>query len=526
MPANPPANPLIEAAATHALAAPDAPMIHCGDRSLSRGEFQQAVTRVVAHLKAEGIAPGERVGFLGTNSDYFMVLLQATLRSGLVLVPINWRLAPAELAYILADSGVRLLIADREFLPGLAGLAPDGTVRRLLATEGEATGLEAFASWLADGPVDTSCVASGLETVAMLLYTSGTTGNPKGALLSHGNLLNAYRDALGTGESWANWGDGVTGLLASPVFHIAGSALAVFGLLGGAQVVLMAQPLPAAIVAAVARHRVTKLFLVPTLLNMVLNDPATVAGADLTSIRHVLYGASPISTDLQRRAKARLPDAQFEQHYGATETTGTATWLPPADHRPEGSPRMTSCGIPYAGTRIRIVDAERRVLAPREIGEIEIQSGCVMQGYLGKPEATAKALADGWYRSGDAGWLDEDGYLTICDRIKDMIISGGENIYPAEIENALAAHPAVLANAVIGVPDPRWGEAVKAMVILRPGQQATQDELREFLRPRLAGYKIPKSVDFIAEFPLTPSGKVLKRELRKPYWGDATRQVS
>ena len=519
-------NPLVEASARHAAAMPDQPMIHCGERTLTRGEFQQQVARTGSALKSAGLVPGDRLGFLGCNSDVFMVLLQACVRSRIVLVPVNWRLAPAELRYVFDDSGIRLLISDREFLPAIQGLAPGGRIERLLVTEGAVPDRQSFADWIREQPPIPPLPVAPRDDSAMLLYTSGTTGNPKGVLLTHANLINADADAVGTGLPWASWDTQVTGLLASPVFHIAGSALAAFGLMGGAQIVMMPKPDPVAIVAAIARHRVTKVFLVPTLLNMVLNSPSALAGADLSSLRFVLYGASPISTDLLCRAMARLPDAEFVQLYGATETTGTATWLPSADHQTGGSPRMLSCGIPYADTQIRIVDAERQALPPRDIGEIEIQSGCVMKGYFNNPEATQRAIVDGWYRTGDAGYRDEDGYLYICDRIKDMIISGGENIYPAEIENALAGHPAVLACAVIGVPDPRWGEAVKAVVIPRAGSSASAEELREFLRPLLAGYKIPKSVDFVSEFPLTPSGKVLKRELRKPYWVDTKRQVS
>jgi long-chain acyl-CoA synthetase len=310
-----------------------------------------------------------------------------------------------------------------------------------------------------------------------------------------------------------------------PLYHIGGAGWALHGLAAGATSVILPRPDIPDIVSAVQNHGVTKMFAVPAVMNMIVQH-RDATGADLGSVRALLYGASPIPLDVLKRSMTAFPNASFIQCYGATETSGTVVYLPPDDHHPEGTPRMAGCGKPFPGNEIRIVNAAGEPLPPREVGEIAIRSVSNMAGYHNNPEATAKALRDGWYLSGDAGWMDEDGYLYIHDRVKDMIVSGAENIYPAEVENALHNHGAVADCAVIGVPDDKWGEAVKAVVVLKPGATASAEELIAHARTRIAGYKVPKSIDFIEALPRNPSGKILKRELRKTYWPEGGRMVN
>ncbi|WP_448581829.1 long-chain-fatty-acid--CoA ligase [Thermaurantiacus sp.] len=467
-------------------------------------------------LRKAGVKPGDRVGHMGLNHPAYVVLMCACFRLGAIMTPINWRLVAGEVAYVLQDAGIGLLLADRAFGSVIAGAGVTGLT--IVWTE-------EFDAFLADATPDDSLAPSGPETIVLQLYTSGTTGFPKGALLTNRSLLGTIAKGALTGEAWSLWRDDDVALVAMPLFHIGGTGWALHALHAGATMVILPRPEIPAIVAAIGTHRVTRMFAVPAVLNMILNDPEG-ATADFSSVRALLYGASPIPLDVLSRSIARFPNAQFVQCYGATETSGTVVYLPPEDHSVEGNARMKGCGKPFPGNEIRIVDAEMRELPRGQIGEIAIRSVSVMAGYHNKPEATAKAIRDGWYLSGDAGVMDEDGYLYIQDRVKDMIVSGAENIYPAEVENALHTHPAVRDAAVIGVPDPKWGEAVKAIIVLKEGAHATADEIIAHCRPLIAGYKIPKSVDFVAELPRNPSGKILKKELRKPYWEGMDRQVA
>jgi acyl-CoA synthetase (AMP-forming)/AMP-acid ligase II len=360
------------------------------------------------------------------------------------------------------------------------------------------------------------------EDIAIQLYTSGTTGFPKGALLSHRALLGTIGKGAQTGEAWSRWDEDDVCLVAMPLFHIGGTGWALHALEAGATMVILPRPDIAGIVTAIAGERITKMFAVPAVLAAILAHLES-APADLSSLTELLYGASPIPLDVLRRSMAAFPNAGFIQCYGATETCGTVVYLPPYDHDVAGNARMLGCGKPFPGNAIRVLDDAGHEAPTGQIGEVAIRSVSVMSGYHGNPEASAKAVQDGWYRTGDAGFVDSDGYLTLFDRVKDMIVSGGENIYPAEVENALHEHPNVADCAVIGVPDERWGEAVKA-IIVRKGD-ITADAIIAFARQHIAGYKVPKSVDFIDMLPRNPSGKILKKDLRAPYWPKDGRQV-
>jgi long-chain acyl-CoA synthetase len=507
----------LQGASAHwAAETPDKPAIVSEAGELGWAAFHARVLACAGALRRAGIGPGDRVGHLGLNSADYIVLLQACFRIGAVLAPINWRLVSAEVAFILADAGIRLLLADRAFEAVVAAARAESGVETLVWSED-------FDSFIG-GPADPTLAQATPDDVVLQLYTSGTTGFPKGALLTHRSLVGTIEKGGLTGESWSGWDDADCCLIAMPLFHIGGTGWALHALHAGAKSVILARPDIDLIIDAVERQRITKMFAVPAVLNMILQHPRATS-ADLSSVTELLYGASPIPLDVLKGAMGVFRNASFIQCYGATETSGTVVYLPPADHDVAGNERMRGCGKPFPGNEVKIVGPDLVELPRRDVGEIAIRSVSVMAGYHNNRQATAKAIQDGWYLTGDAGWMDEDGYLYIHDRVKDMIVSGAENIYPAEVENALFAHPAVKDAAVIGVPDAKWGEAVKAVVVLKPGAELTADALIAHCRSRIAGYKCPKSVDFVDELPRNPSGKVLKKEIRKAYWPKGGRMV-
>lgn len=512
-----------------AAATPDRTALVYGATRTSFAVFHDAVLRTVAALRGAGIVAGDRIGWLALNHPDYVVLMQACLRIGAVLVAINARLVAREIAFIVGDAGIKLLVTEAQFLDLVIEARVGSGIETVVLIDAALDGRPAFADWVADHAPDAMAHAVQPEDVAIQLYTSGTTGFPKGALITHRNLVGVIEKGSLTGEDWSGWDEDDVALVAMPLFHIGGTGWALHAMEAGATMVILARPDIADIIAAVEEERITKMFAVPAVLNMILDHPRG-ANADLTSLSELLYGASSIPLDVLRRSMAKFPNASFIQCYGATETTGTVVYLPPADHHPDGTPRMLGCGKPFPGNEIRIVGEDGEILPPLGVGEIAIRSVSVMAGYHNRPEATAAAITqiegvDGWYLSGDAGYLDADGYLYIYDRVKDMIVSGAENIYPAEVENALHEHPGVKDCAVIGVPDPRWGEAVKAIVVRAAGSSVGADELIGFARERIAGFKVPKSVDFIDELPRNASGKILKKELRRPFWPEGERQV-
>ncbi len=504
-----------------AAASPAQIALICGDKSPTYGALHDLVLRCVAALRSIGVGPGDRVGYLGLNSIDYVVLMQAALRIGAVTVNINWRLVAREVAYIAADAELALLVTEAERLPQIT----PGSVGRLVLVDDEHDGLPPFETWVQGFAPDAAAHPCGCDDGAVQLYTSGTTGHPKGAILTHGSISAAMGQSKLIAESWSGWSGDDVSLIAMPQFHIGGTGWTVNTLNAGATGVLLGKPEIEDIIDAVERYGVTKMFAVPAVLGMILNHPRS-AGADLSSLRNLLYGASPIPLDILKRCMALFPNAKFVQMYGATETSGTIVYLPPEDHDLAGTPRMAGCGKPFPEVELRIADAGGDALPTGTVGEVLVRSPLVMSGYHKLPEATASAFVEGgWYRTGDAGYLDADGYLYLYDRVKDMIVSGGENIYPVEVENALHEHPHVRDCAVIGVPDERWGEAVKAVIVREPGSDVGAAELIAFARERIAGYKAPKSVDFTDALPRNPSGKILKKELRRPFWPDNERKI-
>ena len=502
---------------------PDAiAQIHDG-RTTTYRELDIRASRVANGLGGLSLAKGDRVAFLGKNSDLYFELLLGSLKAGTVMTGINWRLAVPEIAYILNDSGAEVLFVTREFYETAATLKDEcPRVRMIVAMDGGHAEWKGFEDWRdAQAAADPFLTITGDDDVIQL-YTSGTTGHPKGVQLTDGNYLALFSAAAAAG--WADYEAGEVNLTVMPVFHVAGVNMGLMSLAQGAVNVVQREVDLDMCLDLLQAHKVNNVFLVPAVILFLLLHPRTKT-TDFGSLKRIFYGASPIAEDTLRQAQA-LFGCGFYQLYGMTETGGGGTCLGPEDHAPEKG-KLRSCGKPYPGFDIRIVDGDGRTLPAGEVGEIQIRCGAVMKGYWNKPEATAKTVsADGWLATGDAGFFDDDGYLFIHDRVKDMIVSGGENIYPAEVENALFGHPAVADAGVIGVPDEKWGEAVKAIVVLKPGQTVDAAELIAYARTRIAGYKVPKSIDFVASLPRNPSGKILRRELREPYWAGRDRRVN
>jgi long-chain acyl-CoA synthetase len=512
---------------------PDAPMLTEGSITMTWDEVYQRARRVSRALAAGGVTAGDRVAFLDRNGiAYFEVFFGCALL-GAVSVAVNWRLAPAEMAAIVADADAGVLFFGPDYAAATKEMmAQVGCVTQWVALDRLAEWRDSGADDGGGGDGDDAVPAdpgfdAGPDDVVTQLYTSGTTGLPKGVMISGGNVSCVLREA----DQVFHIGPDTVSLVAMPLFHIGGTGWALCGMSRGGHSVIIRDFDPAEALRVVEEHRITETFVVPAVLMFLLAAP-DLATADLGSLRTVFYGASPISEDVLVRSMAAL-GCDFAQVYGLTETTGAITSLMPADHDPAG-PRaglLRSAGRPFDHVELRIVDTESGDALPAgEVGEVWTRSDQNMLGYWNKPEETATVLdKDGWFRTGDAGWVDQEGFLFLHDRIKDMIVTGGENVYPAEVENALLAHPAVADAAVFGVPDNKWGETVKAVVVRAPGATVDDEDLAMDIiaatRSRLAHYKCPTSVDFTDVLPHNPSGKVLKRELRRPYWPEGGRSI-
>jgi fatty-acyl-CoA synthase/long-chain acyl-CoA synthetase len=507
--------------AFHAEHRPDACALLVQDRAVSYAELHRASNRTAHALLAAGVRPGGRVAYLGRESEHYYDLLFGCAKSGAVLVPVNWRLTAAEVGHILRDSGAVLLFTEEDFRP-IAEQAAQSLQQppSIVALDEPGAG---FPAWRGAGSDADLPAHGGPDDEVVQLYTSGTTGLPKGVVLAHRSFF-AVRDALAGAElDWIDWRDGDVSLIAVPGFHVGGLWWAVQGFSAGITNVALRMFVAGDALTAIRAHGVTTTCMVPAMIRMVLAEPG-VSRADFTGLRKIVYGGSPIATDLLELCLGEI-GCELTQIYGLTETGNTAVCLPPQEHV-SGSPRLLAAGRPYPGFAAKVVDRDGRELPAGESGEICLRTPARMLGYWRLPEATAETLADGWVRTGDAGYLDADGFVHLRDRIKDVVIVAGENVYPAEIENALADHPAVLDSAVIGKPHDRWGEALHAFVVVRDPAAVRPRELMAFLRRRLADFKIPASYEFIDQVPRNPSGKVLRRELRERFWGSADRQVN
>jgi len=492
-------------------------------RATGYAGLDRRASQIANGLIALGCAPGTRVGHLGKNSDSYIELLFGAAKARCVLTGVNWRLAAPEIAFILKDAGVSVLFVDAEYHDLAGTLLPDlPQLKTVIALEGGHADWPDYAAWRGGQDNADPALPVSADEAVVQLYTSGTTGHPKGVVLTHA----AYRSFFeqGVKDGFATWSPGDPSIVAMPFFHVAGANWALLGVWHGATNIIVKEVDPVRILDLIETHRVETAFFVPAVI-LFLVQASAAKPRDLSSMRTIVYGASPIAEELLLKAQGVFK-CDFVQVYGLTETNGGAVHLPAADHDPARG-KLRAAGKPNSGMEIRIVGEDGNDLPAGEVGEVWIRGGSLMQGYWNQPEATAAAMdSDGWFRSGDAGYLDEEGYLYIHDRVKDMIISGGENIYPAEVENALFAHPGVADAAVIGVPDDKWGEAVKAVIVRAPGADPTPEELTAFVRERIAGYKTPRSYDFTDALPRNPTGKILKRVLREPYWKGRERAVS
>ena len=497
----------------------------CGARQQAYAQYAGRVARLAGALQALGMARGDRVGMLGLNSDRYLEFFFGTWWAGGAVNPVNIRWNAAEIAYSLDDCDTRILLVDEQFKGIATELRTRSSSVQVVIYLGDGETPDGMLNYeaLLEATAPVADVGASGNDLAAVMYTGGTTGFPKGVMLSHDNLSANALAALGEG---ATRSDG-RALLIAPMFHVAAGTLMLAHAVAGGTFIIAPMFTPLAALHAIQQHGVTHVLLVPTMIQLATDHPD--AGQfDLSSVQVLAYGGSVISEAVLQRAMRRFPNASFLQAYGMTELSPCATYLSAADHRGEsGKPGLLrSAGRATLTTEVRIVDADGKEVPRGTIGEVAVRGPNTMLGYWNKPELTAAVLRAGWMHTGDGGRMDDDGYLYIVDRMKDMIVSGGENVYSAEVENALALHPAVAASAVIGIPSDQWGEAVHAVVVLKAGAVVTGQELSAHCHQLIAGYKCPRSVEFRDALPMTGAGKIQKTELRKPYWAGHTRSVN
>ena len=470
-------------------------------KSQSFAELNESSSQLAAALIDQlGLEPGDRVGIVDKNSASYLELFFALDKAGLVAAPINWRLTPHEVKQIVDDVKPKLIVTGAEF-----------------KAHGVATGVPTmtFAD-LPRGGEDPRRDVDG--AVTWQFCTSGTTGLPKGAMLTGWNVLNV---GLCLAMQMPELREGGRALCCMPLFHIGGGGWVIWAMQAGSTAVIVREIVPEALLKTIVEQNIDTALLVPAMMLFLTELPAS-RSADFSAFKHISYGTAPISPALLKRSIETFK-CRFSQLYGLTETTGPFAALSHEHHIGE---RLLSCGRPMFGGRVRVVDSSDQNLPPYEVGEVLYQGENLMAGYWGREQATAEAMRGGWFHTGDAGYLDEDGFIFLKDRIKDMIVTGSENVYPAEIEAVLMGHPEVLECAVIGVPDPKWGETVKAVVVRRAGTSLSETALIEWSRDKLAGFKRPRSVDFVETLPRNAAGKLLKRTLREPYWAGLARRIN
>jgi len=478
------------------------------------GQHIDRVLRLADGMRTElGIGPGDRFGVLALNSHHYLELYHAGFLGTGIINPLNLRLAPAELELILQDSGSQVIFADAHFIPVIERVRKAAGIEKVVLIGG------------GDVPHDLAIedlVGAGEPVVpdepdeddpVILMYTGGTTGSPRGVLIDNrAAMLHMYK----IGSSY-NFTEEYVFLHQTPMFHVASlGGILVIAAIGAANTFVPVFN-PALVLDVIERLKVSVTTMVPTMIQMLLDHPAFTPER-MSSMRILTYGASPMPTALLERLLATLPDVAVYQGYGMTENCGLLTVLGPDDHR-RGGPLLSSAGRPIRGSVVCVQDSRGDTVATGTVGEVCGRGGNYMKEYWHRPAETEEAFAGGWYHTGDAGYLDEEGFVYLVDRVKDMIVTGGENVYSAEVENALGAHPAVRQVAVIGIPDDTWGEAVHAIVVVAGDATVSAEELKRWARDRIAGYKVPKSIELRTEdLPLSGAMKILKRELRAPYW--------
>ncbi|MFT7596390.1 MAG: acyl-CoA synthetase (AMP-forming)/AMP-acid ligase II [Paracoccaceae bacterium] len=496
------------------------------DRQQTWAQMLDRVARLAGALQTLGMKPGDRVALLSLNSDRFIEYFYATVWGGGVMMPMNIRWAPAECAYALNDAGAEILLVDDAFAAAAEAIQPQVKGLKTLVFCGDGDTPDGMVNYqdilaVADPAPD---AGRGGDDLAGIFYTGGTTGFPKGVMLSHTNL---YVGGIANSEA-IGIADGTIYLHAAPMYHIADLLFFAAVTFAAGTHVVIPMFTPDATLDAIAAHRPSHVLLVPVMLQMVMQSPK-LAETDISSLELIAYGASPITEAALLQAFDLFPNAKFLQAFGQTELSPVATILGTRYHVLDGpnAGKLRSAGKPTRIVEIRIVDEDCNELPLGEVGQIAVKGPVTMLGYWNKPEVTAETIRDGWVMTGDAGYMDDEGFIFLMDRLKDMVISGGENVYSTEVENALGQHPAVATSAVIGIPSEEWGEAVHAIVILNPDMQVTEAELKAHCHTLIAGYKCPRSVEYRTDpFPLSGANKVLKTDLRKPFWEGQDRQIS
>jgi acyl-CoA synthetase (AMP-forming)/AMP-acid ligase II len=498
-----------------------------GERRITYREALTATNRLANAFLSAGLQIGDRIAVLSKNRIEFVLLYFAASKAGVVPVPLNYRLAPAEWTYIINDAGAKLLIAEGGFIDAVSSIRGElKTVEHYIALDSaQKISWDDYRQWVTAQPITSPERVIAEDYDLYQMYTSGTTGHPKGVVLTHRAVIaNLVQIGLilkiQAGERL---------LLTMPLFHAGGvNGVAFQSVYGGGSLYIQADFNPVEVIRALSEEHIHVATLVPAMLQSCLAAVPDIAQRCYEDLRLITYAASPIAEPTLRRAM-EVFKCDFRQGYGMTEATVGITALLPSDHqralkeRPE---LLLSAGRPMVGTEVRIVDADDNFVPTGTIGEIVARGPQLMKGYWNRPDATAETLRGAWLHTGDAGVMDEEGYLYIQDRVKDMIVSGGENVYPRVIEEVLFQHPAVADAAVIGVPDERWGETVKAVVVLRPEVPASAEDIMDFCRGKLGGFERPRSVDFVEALPRNSLGKVLKRTLREPYWAGQQRRVA
>jgi long-chain acyl-CoA synthetase len=488
-------------------------------------EIGARVARLAGALQSLGVAAGEPVSALGLNSDCFLELYFAIPWAGAVFAPLNIRWSVSENRFAMKDCGARIVFVDDDYLAHAQSLNADGDLTLIYMGEREAPkGMMTYEGLIADAEAVPDADRRG-DDLYMLLYTSGTTSQSKGVALSHRNAMAASIAFLATLPNR----DDLVHLHVGGMFHLSGAGPAWYITLAGGTHAILPKFEVEAVVRAIPEHKVTNIVLVPTMINMLVNHPQ-LAQFDLSTVRTCVYGGSPMPEAVLKSALERLPSWGFHQIYGMTETAGYGVafkWVEHLRALKEAPSRLKAAGRVVPGLQLKISRPDGAEAPVGEIGEVLMRGDHVMLGYLNNPAASAQSLQDGWMHSGDAGYMDDHGFLYIADRIKDMIVTGGENVYSVDVERALYQHPAVREAAVVGVPSEQWGEAVHAVVVLKDGQQATGPELIAHCKSLIGGYKCPRSVEFRTEaLPVTPVGKIRKNLLRDPYWEGHTRKIN
>jgi long-chain acyl-CoA synthetase len=505
---------------------PDKVAAICGDTRLNFRELSERVNRLSSALALLDLTRTDRISVLSFNCHRFLELYYGIAQIGAVVVPINFRLQPPEIKYIVDHSGSKAIAVD----PALTYLVEpirdelESVEHFILISDERHPGFLSYEELLSGSTQDYEGPEVRDDELLGLFYTSGTTAEPKGVMLSHQNMLSNIKHSEGV----YNYLPEDVYLHAAPMFHLADGAAVFSHTSRGATQAFIPRFDPRQVLETIARERVSLLLLVPTMINFVLQQ-TDIDAYDLSSLRHLTYGASPIAPDLLKRAMKVL-NCEFGQGYGLTEASPLLTVLKHEDHLvsdDNSAKRLASCGKPVNGVDVRVIKEDGTEVQPGEVGEIIARGPNIMLGYWKRPEETEDTLRDGWLHTGDLATVDDEGFIYLVDRKKDMIVTGGENVYSTEVEAVLYAHPSVKEAAVIPIPDADWGEAVHACVAVRDGKQVTAEELQECCRERLANYKVPRSIEFIeGELPKGGTGKILKKQLKERYWKDRERRIS